>query len=153
MLKERKKEVYTALIIIIAIAIFVAAYLTFFYNPRCENYECWQGRMSRCAVGSTFINDEPEATWKYEIEDSTNRQCIVSVELLVAKEGELGIDKLAEMEMKCSYPLGISAYAERDLGKCHGLLKEELQTLIINKLHSYIIENLGQIEEVLESAI
>jgi hypothetical protein len=54
--------------------------------------------------------------------------------------------------MTCYYPLGTAAYAEKDLSKCHGLLKEELQTIIINKLHAYILENLGKVEEGLEKA-
>ena len=42
------------------------------------------------------------------------------------------------------YPKGIPIYPEKDLSKCHGRLKEELQAIIINKLHTYIIENIGE---------
>ena len=40
-----------------------------------------------------------------------------------------------------------------NLGLCHGLLKEGLQDLIIKKMHTYIIENMGKINEELESAL
>ncbi len=150
MLKQTRRIVFIALIVVVILAVIGAAYLAFFYMPNCENYECWQKYMSRCSR-ATFINDEPEAAWKYEIEGRNGKLCDVSVELLLAKQGELGIDRLVGEEMTCSYPFGISAYAEKDLSRCHGALKEELQGLIINKLHSYIIENLGQIGEGLEN--
>jgi hypothetical protein len=149
MLKENRKKVYIALIVIVVLALAGAVYLTFFYVPQCQNYECWQKYMSRCSK-ATFINDEAEASWKYEVEGSESNQCVISVELLMAKQGELGIEKLGGEEMSCSYPMGATAYAEKDLSKCHGLLKEELQTMMITKLHSYILENLGKIEEGLE---
>lgn len=152
MLRETKRVVYIVLIVVVALAIIGAVYFGFFYTPSCSNYECWQKYMSRCS-GATFINDEPEASWKYEVEGSTNGQCAINVVLLLAKKGELGIEKLVGDEMTCYYPKGTAAYAEKDLGKCHGILKEELQALIINKLHSYIIENLGKVEEGLESSI
>ncbi|HLF53665.1 MAG TPA: hypothetical protein VI544_00640 [Candidatus Nanoarchaeia archaeon] len=152
MLKETKKKVFIALIIVVAIAVILVAYLNFFYAPECQNYECWQKYMSRCSK-ATFVNEEPEASWRYEVSGASGKQCLVNVELLLAKKGDLGIDNIVGSEMTCTFPLGTSAYAEKDLSKCHGILKEELQTLIINKLHVYLLENLGQIEEGLQQAI
>ncbi len=150
MLKKTKQKVYIALIIIVVLAVIGAVYFGFFYKPNCSNYECWQKYMSRCSK-ATFVNDEPEASWGYEIKGLEGKQCVIDVKLLLAKKGELGIEKLVGEEMTCYYPSGIAAYAEKDLTKCHGLLKEELQAIIINKLHAYILENLGQIQEGLES--
>ena len=43
---------------------------------------------------------------------------------------------------------------ESDIGSCHGPLKEGLQDLIIQKLHSYLVQNLGRINlEVLDLPI
>jgi hypothetical protein len=107
--------------------------------------------MARCSKG-TFVNDEPQASWGYRILGTESKQCEIEVTLLQAKQGELGIDKFVGDEMTCYYPVGISAYAEKDLTKCHGLLKEELQQIIINKLHAYVIENLGKLDESLKLA-
>ncbi|MEM4259427.1 MAG: hypothetical protein QXS38_01545 [Candidatus Pacearchaeota archaeon] len=150
MLKRTKQIVYIALIVIMILAIIGAVYFGFIYIHHCSNYECWQKYMSRCSRAA-FINDEPEASWRYEIKGTEGKQCVIEVKLLLAKKGELGIEKLIGQKMTCYYPTGVSAYAEKDLTKCHGLLKEELQNIIINKLHSYILENLGKIGEELKS--
>ena len=71
----------------------------------------------------------------------------------LAKEGELGIDRLEGYEMSCFYDRGQGVYPEDDLSKCHGRLKEELQGIIINKLHTYVIENLGKIEEGIDKVV
>lgn len=152
MLKETRKKVFIALIVVVAIAVVLIAYLNFVYSPECQNYECWQKYMSRCSK-ATFVNEEPEASWGYEVSGASGKQCLVNVKLLLAKKGDLGISDIVGSEMTCTFPLGTSAYAEKDLSKCHGLLKEELQTIIINKLHVYLLENLGQIEEGLQQAL
>ncbi|MCU0642155.1 MAG: hypothetical protein MUF61_01065 [archaeon] len=108
--------------------------------------------MSKCSK-ATFVNDEPEASWGYKILGIEDRECIVNVRLLMAKKGELGVNELVGHEMQCSYPKGMVAYVEKDLSKCHGLLKEELQTIVITKLHTYILENLGKFDESLSKVV
>ena|SRR3989304_1571169 len=152
MLKETRKKVYIALIILVVLAAAGALYLSFAYAPQCQNYECWQKAMERCSK-ATFVSEETEATWRYTIAGTKDKQCMISVELLLAKKGELGISNLIGETMTCYYPLGESAYAEKDLSKCHGILKEDLQALMINKLHAYVLENLGKIEEGLKQAV
>jgi len=142
-----KKHLKLIAAIALAIIILVSAYFMFFYQSKaCETPECFLNAMKDCRKAS-YINDEPEAAWGYKIKGIENNECKISVKLLLAKQGELGIDKLVGLEMNCYYPKGVSSYPEKNLNKCHGLLKEELQVIIINKLHSYIIENLGQIKE------
>ena len=152
MLKKFRKPLYIALIVIVSLALVGAAYLTFFYARECQNYECFKEHMKRCSK-ATFINEEPEASWKYRILGKEENQCVVEVTLLLPKQGELEIIELTGQKMECSYPLGQSAYPEKDLAKCHGLLKEGLQELIIKKLHAYLIENLGKFDEGLSKAI
>jgi hypothetical protein len=55
--------------------------------------------------------------------------------------------------MECRYPLGIMTYPEKDLGACSGKLKEELQSIVIKKLYTYILDNLGELDESLQQAI
>ena len=152
MLEKYRGLLYISLIIVVVLAVGGASYLTFVYKPECMNYECWQGHMTRCSA-ATFINDEPEASWEYETTGMVGKQCAIRVSMLQAKQGELGIDRLVGEEMTCYYPEGIAAYAEKDLSKCHGLLKEDLQQIIISKLHAYILENLGKLNESLKSAV
>ena len=152
MLKQTKKKVYIALIVVLAIVIFSVIYINFIYSPSCQNYECWQKYMTKCSRAS-FISEQTEASWGYEITGKTDSLCNIEVTLLLAKKGELGIEKLVGSKMICSYQIGTATYAEKDLSACHGILKEELQTMIINKLHSYLLENLGQVSEGLEQGI
>jgi len=97
-----------------------------------------------------YVNEQTEATWRYEILKFEKEQCKIEVTLLQPKAGELGIEKLIGHKMVCGYPKGISTYPEGNLERCHGRLKEELQSLAIKKLHTFIIENIGEIEEGLD---
>jgi len=152
MFRETKNKLLIALIAVVVIAVLIVIYLNFVYARQCQNYECWQKYMSRCS-GASFINEEPEASWEYRVSGKSGNQCLIDVKLLQAKEGELGISELIGSEMSCSFPLGTVAYAEKDLSKCHGLLKEGLQALVINKLHAYLLENLGQVEESVKEVL
>jgi len=143
---------FKVITIITLIVVMIVASSYILYRPKtCTSPECFLDSMQSCSK-ATYINEEPEASWRYQIEGTSNGQCKINVKLLLAKKGELGIEKLTGLEMNCFYTKGFSAYPEKDLGKCTGKLKEELQTIIINKLHSYIIENLGQIKEELTQA-
>jgi len=152
MLKETKKRMRTILIVLFAAFVIVFIYLNFIYLPKCQNYECWQEYMTKCKRAS-FVSEQTEASWGYVIKGKVDDTCSIEVTLLLAKKGELGITKLVGNKMTCDYPIGRATYPEKDLSMCHGLLKEELQTLIINKLHAYVLENLGQVAEGLEQGI
>ncbi len=141
-------------IIIVALLVVLAAvavYFTFFYHLQCQSFECFQNAMQSCNH-LNYINEEPEASWGYSITGQSSSLCNVDVTLLQVKKGELGIDQFQGDQMICSYPLGQGTYPEKDLTKCHGLLKEDLQGVVIDKLHAYLIENLGQINQSLNSA-
>jgi len=147
-LKQYKKILFISAIVIFVLAVAGAVYFSFFYLPKCQNYECFQNYMNKCSK-ATYVNDEPEASWGYKILGTSNEDCAIKVTLLMAKKGELGIDQYVNDAMTCYYPTGIAAYPENDLGKCHGQLKEDLQEIIINKMHSYLLENLGKFDESL----
>ena len=150
--KRRHAVIGTVVVLIILIGI-VLIYFNFFFTPvTCGSYECFRDYMVSC-TRAKYVNDEPEASWRYEILGKEDGSCDINVKLLQTKQGELGFEKLQGLEMVCSYPLTQAAYPEKDLNKCHGRLKEELQTIIINKLHAYLIENLGQVDEGLNRAV
>jgi len=143
-----RRVFYIGLIAVFVIVLCIAVYLSFIYVPKCEDIECFQSYMTKCSK-ATYIDEEPEASWGYEIIGAEGTDCAINVKMLLAKKGELGIEKLEGHDMKCYYPIGTFAYPERDLSKCHGLLKEEIQEIIINKLHTYLIENFGKFNESL----
>lgn len=118
----------------------------------CSGYECFQENMRRCTK-ATYINEGQKATWRYDILGGQGGECLINVKMLQAKEESFSLKELSGLEMECSYPKGIGVYPEKDLTKCHGRLKEELQTIIIEKLHTHIINNLGKIDKSLNSAL
>lgn len=131
------------------VALAIALYVTFSYSQDCQNYSCFKDAMSRCSKAK-YLNDNIDATWHYTILGREGENCVVKVRLLQAKQGELGIDDLNGLSMECSYPEGLAEYPEKDMTKCHGILKEELQALIIKKLHNYLLQNLGQFNQTLQ---
>jgi hypothetical protein len=142
----KKEGVFIVAILFVLFAAF-ALYSTFSYKT-CYVYGCFQERMTKCAF-ATFINEEPEASWQYDIEGKSQGKCAIQVTLLQAKEGDLSLKGFEKHTMLCLYELGTAAYPEKDMAKCHGLLKEDLQGVLITKLHEYVINNLGSINGVL----
>ena len=133
-----------ALVLILVLSGSIALYLTF-KPASCETLECFQDHMVVCSPAS-FVNEEAEASWQYNIQKLTPRGCLIEVTLLGAKEGELHLRAFEGNSMICTYPRGVVAYPDKDMSLCHGLLKENLQGLIIEKLHGYILNNLEDIK-------
>lgn len=147
-----KSKLGLILIVLIILIFANVVYIFFYYSKPCATFECFQTRMIDCQR-TTYINEDVEATWRYSIIGVKQNFCAVNVKLLQAKKGDLQIDKLAGYDMICSYPLGVGTYPEKDLKNCHGRLKEELQTIVIEKLHTNILENIGQIKETISSLL
>lgn len=129
----------------------LAVNATFFAPKKCYDVACFKSAMEQCSHAN-YVSDVVEATWRYDILGVTNGDCAIDVTMLQAKQGDSNIQKLQGLDMECDYPRGTFSYPERDLTKCHGRLKEELQTLAINKLHTYIVDNLGEIKKVLANS-
>lgn len=143
---------YKKLIIFIAIAVVFIGFAvktSFFYAPKCESFECFSEKMRECKPAN-FLNDDAEATWRYNIKGVKDGACVIEVTLLQSKTGELGMQNLVGYKMECGFPKSVVTYPETDLGACHGRLKEELQAIIIEKLHTYIVNNLGEIDQTLD---
>jgi hypothetical protein len=123
----------------------IALYQT--YRPvECLNFECFLEKMEKCKT-SNYVNEEIEASWGYRIKGIRNQYCDVEVVLLSAKEGELDLRKHEGESMICSYELGVLTYPNKDLDSCHGILKEGLQKIAIDKLYKYVVNNLGEIQK------
>ena len=141
-----KKEVI--LIVIVWIIIAIAIYLTFFYHPLCKDSDCWREKLEKCSR-ARYINDIPDITWKYTIKEARADKCIVIVEVLKIKQGLTKTKVMEGKTMDCSLPKGVFMIPETDPTICSGALKEEMQALIIEKLHQYILDNVGKIGEEL----
>lgn len=146
----KKKKVMLVVIILVLVA--VLAYFVFFYKQNCKDESCFANAMSKCN-GASFVSDDEEASWLYNIKNKKAEECVINVKILQAKQGNVELEKIQGLSMECSLPLGYTGSPQQDLTRCHGLLKESLQELMIQKLHAYIISNLGKIDEALTSAL
>lgn len=140
------------IIILILIVLAAAVYFTFFYTKKCPDMACFKTSLAKCERVS-FLNDAKDASWFYKIIGKSGGDCKVRVELLKLKEGHVDIASLEGKQMDCYLLLGAVTGPQEDLTRCSGLLKEEMQNIIINRLHAYIVDNLGQISEELKKAI
>lgn len=147
-----KKRVSIILLIAIIIVAAFAVYFTFFYSRICDNQACFNNALEKCSKKS-YVNDGKEAVWIYTIKGKSSEECVVDIRLDQVKEGNVNLASLEGKEMTCYVPLGIVVSPEKDLKKCHGLLKEEMQDMIINNLHSYIVKNIGEVSEELNKVV
>lgn len=135
------------------IILFVGAiYFTFYFSYTCKDMACFKAHERECSR-TKFINDEEDIVWKYKIIGETNKACEIYVEVLKIKEGSLEKKRIEGKDMTCYLPLGDDTSPESDISNCNGILKEELQEMIIEKLHLYVIENIGGISEELKKAV
>ncbi len=149
----RTKEVLKFFIIfLVFLIVLISVYYFFFYTEVCNDKECFESFLAKCKRVE-WINDAEEATWIYTIKGISEESCEVEVKLLIVKRGKIEMTKAEGKSMTCYLPLNTFMSPEQDLASCNGLLKEELQELLIKRLHSYILENLGKISEELTKAV
>ena len=134
------------ILVSIVIVLFLAIYFTWFFYPKCDSMACYVSHQEACKKAK-FTNEGAEKVWYYEIKGKESKKCEVEVELLEIRKGDLALKALEGKKMVCLLVYGSQRNPELDLLKCHGELREEIQNQIIQKLHSYIIDNVGEISE------
>ena len=132
--------------LILVVAVLALHYT--FIPTSCADYACFAKHMSKCTP-AVFVNEEQEASWGYRVLGTTKHTCETEVTLLSAKEGDIDLRKYEGTSMLCYYDIGVSGFPEKNLAACHGLLKEELQDIVIQKLYKYVVANLGEIRDEL----
>jgi hypothetical protein len=144
-----KKGVIVLLMILGILLLATGIYFTWFFTYNCSNLECFQANQVKCTK-ATVIRETESTTWEYTIKGESQGTCIIDTKILKVKEGQLDRKSLEGNSMECSLPIGSKVFPESDLKKCHGLLKEEIQQIIIKNAHAQIIANLGKIASELE---
>ncbi len=137
---------------IIFVLLLVGIYFGFLFSKDCPDMECFNQELTKCNKAS-YIKETEDASWKYSIKGKSGERCEIKVTLLQLKEGGTSMSSLQGKSMNCYLPIGVVASPEENIKNCHGLLKEEMQEMIINNLHNFIIDNLGEIKEELGNAI
>jgi hypothetical protein len=147
--KDNWKAYLTIAIIVFGLA---AVYFLYFFSYNCSDLTCFHSHQEQCAK-TTFISDQEDTTWKYFISGEEDEKCKINVEIINIKKGSVGKQKLEGNDMDCFLPLGSLVSPESDISRCHGILKEEMQNLIIQQLHTYIVENVQDIGSELDNIV
>ena len=134
--------------ILALVVLLTAIYFTFFFHYTCYNNACFKEHQKEC-VSTIYIKDGEEVVWGYHIQGKEDENCLIDLTLIQVKKGTLDKQSLEGKSMVCQLNIKNTKNPESDISLCHGLLKEEMQKLIIDNLHKYIVSNLGQISEAL----
>jgi len=142
----KKRLLISIAILIIAAILFMIIYL-FYYARPCNDSACFSQAMIKCSR-VYFIKEDSKASWYYEIKGSSGKDsCIVKIKLLKMNSGDIDTEVLEGTEMTCIVNKGETTAPEENMKSCSGLLKEKLQEIIIDRMHSYLLQNLGEIKE------
>ncbi len=134
----RKLFMFVILIVVLWMIWFV-----FFGYEECSDRACFEENLKDCDRAKFVSGDD--MIFEYVIKGNEGDDCEVEVELLQGELNNADSEKLEGQMMTCMLPLGAVVVPESDIGVCHGLLKEGLQDLIIRKLHTYLVQNLGRL--------
>lgn len=128
---------------IFLIAFLWSVWFLFFSYDDCANQSCFDANLKDCDK-TKFVGGN-DMVFEYVIEGTNSGECEVQVELLQGELNNADSLKLEGQTMTCMLPLGAVVMPESDISVCHGLLKEGLQDLVIRKLHTYLVQNLGRL--------
>ena len=147
---DRQWKIFLGIIILVVLA--VAIYFTFFYYYTVSDLASFKTHQKDCSK-TIFIQDINYTTFEYKILGEKSGSCAINVKVLQIKQGTIDKKVLEGKTMTCYLPLKSTVAPESDLTRCHGILREEIQNIMINSCHSQIVANLGKVSEGLEKVI
>ena len=144
-----KKGWIVFIVLVLFVLLGMGIYFTWFFSYSCDDLSSFQARQYSCSRAS-FIRDTPTTVWKYRVLGKSGGVCVINAEVLKVKEGQIDRKSFEGKSMDCSLPLKSRALPESDLSRCHGLLKEEIQQLIIRNAHAQILANIEEVSAEFE---
>jgi hypothetical protein len=139
--------------LIVLIVVFAAVYFTWYFEYDCEDIVCFQKHQAKCSRAN-YVFESDNTVLAYNTKYKDSGQCVTGVKMVAVKEGTADKRRLEGLSMDCWVQMGERITApEKDLSECHGLLKEEIQEIMIQNAHSQIIANIGEISEELNKVL
>ena len=129
--------------LVIIIGFLWSIWFLFFSYDKCTDKICFEDNLKDCDRARFVSGDD--MIFEYVIKGDSGDECEVDVELLQGELNNADSITLEGQTMTCMLPLGAVVSPESDISVCHGLLKEGLQDLVIRKLHTYLVQNLGRL--------
>ncbi len=140
--------VYLLVAVILVICFCFCFYLFLNYSV-CESEECFRNALVNCN-SVKWLREGNDVDWHYKIKNDfwgKEGYCKVEVSLVQMKKGSIELESLNGESMTCYILKGESEkFPEEDISKCSGRLKEEIQDLVIKRMHNYLLENIGDIK-------
>jgi hypothetical protein len=139
------KKIKVILIILILMFTGFLGYIFIIKSESCKNEKCFFDSLKDCKKIS-FVKEDIEYSWFYVIsKEASKNSCEINVKLLNVKQESIDSKILQNKEMICIVPKTTTDFPEKDISKCSGILKENLQDLIIQKMYDYLLTNLQEI--------
>jgi hypothetical protein len=111
----------------------------------CDSKACFEDAIAKCKKVS-WIREDDIAAWNYVILRSNDENsCRINVKLLKLNKGDIDLERLQGEYMICNFLKNDQQFPEKDIAKCSGILKEDLQDILIQRMHDYMLKNLGDI--------
>ena len=144
-----KRGVVISLVVLAIIILAAASYFIFSSNKIiCQDKDCFVSSITTCKAASYLLEDN-QTIKAYNIIGKEGANCKINVKLVSVKQGNIGNEALEGSDMDCYIPLDSLVMPDTDLNNCHGLLKEQIQDQVIQRMHRQILENLQQINNTL----
>lgn len=148
-LYSKSSIILSVLVIIIGLGAWFF-FVGFGGSVKCEDIDCYRQNLLECKKSWVFNEDE-NYVYRYEIlNENGNSYCDVDVNLVRIKSGVSDNQRLESMNMVCKVNRFDNIKPEEDMLACSGRLREELQEIIIDRLHNQILQNLEEIGEAFE---
>jgi len=142
-----KKELIVEIALgVVLIALAITVYIGYFHYSSCKDDKCFSQSLVECKR-AVYLNDAANALLKYKITGSIFGECNIEVSLLQVKKGAIEVSELEGLKMNCKLPLGTIMVPESNLENCKGELKEEIQSIVINRMHAELASNIGKINQ------
>ena len=139
----KKIEIILIILILVTVIFLVYGFIT--RSKPCKDEMCFFDSLDECKK-VYFVKEDPEYSWFYIVsKEASEDSCEVKVSLLNVKQESIDSRILQGEEMICIVPKTIIDFPEKDISRCTGLLKEELQDLIIQRMYDYLLTNSQEI--------
>ena len=140
----------------IIVALFIVIIVYSSYERNCNsNQECFDKASLSCSRAK-FVTNEDNNIIEYKILGKEQESCKVQVTILqIDPEASFAtIEAFEGKSMTCLLPKETQVRASKDIiNYCSGPLKEAMYELIIQKLYSYVAQNIGDIISQLKETI
>jgi hypothetical protein len=145
MVYKRRWLLIGIIVLIIILIGILAWYFAFEKKITCEDKECFTQSLVECKR-AIYVSQDSKTITQYNILGESDGSCETNVRIIEVRKGSTDLAPLEGLDMNCLTQIGSSIMPESDTKKCHGLLKEGIQDIVIRRMYSEIVQNIGEIK-------